>query len=140
MLGEVVRRAVTRIVEGVAEVVSENDESWAILEGLLDNMIAAVLSDRAAWAVVVKEQRHLERASARALSRAHRLHVGEWVHALAEVRPDLSDAEARVVIHGVLGLTAPFAARFDSGVDDAQLAAILREMGLRVLRGATVAL
>ena len=139
LLGEVVKRAITRVVEGVAEVVSENDESWPVLEGLLDNMISAVLSDRAAWAVVVREQRHLERGPARALNRAHRLHVDEWTHALAEVRPDLSDSEARVVIHGVLGLTAPFAARFESGVDDAQLAAILREMGLRVLRGATVA-
>lgn len=135
LLGEVVKRATERVVEGVADVVAHADDSWAVLEGLIDNMVAAVLSDRAAWAVVVREQRHLDAASRRVLGRAHRLHIEEWVAAMSDVRPDLSDAEVRVVVHGVLGLVAPFAGRA-SGISDERLAEVLREMGLRVLRGA----
>jgi AcrR family transcriptional regulator len=134
VLGEVVLRALARVVESVADVVSEADDEWALLEGLIDNMIRSVMADRAAWAVVVGEQRHLDPDTSRALARAHRLHVEEWVHALSRVRPDLPDAEARVVVHGVLGVVAPFAVRYDAGLGDERLAELLRAMALRILQ------
>ena len=130
VLGEVVRRAVERVVEGVAEVVDDGADDWQVLDGLVRNMLAAVLADRAAWSVVVREQRHLDPAAARVLSRAHRLHVEEWVHALAGGRPDLTDAEVRVIVHGVLGVTAPFAARYDAGLDRDQTTAILHDTAM----------
>ena len=136
VLGEVVRRAIEQVVEGVADVVSEADTSWELLGGLIDNMVRVVLRDPASWAVVVREQRHLDPTTRRGLGRAHRLHVEEWVHALSQVRPDLSDAEVRVMVHGVLGVTAPFSARFDSGIDDDRLASMLHDMAMRVLREA----
>jgi len=139
VLGEVVRRALGRVVEGVADVVSTRDEGWAVLEGLIDNMLRSVLADRAAWTVVVREQRHLDPAGRHALGRAHRLHVEEWVHALAQVRPELPEAEARLVVHGVLGVVAPFAVRYDPGLDDDRLAEVLRAMALRILRETTPA-
>jgi AcrR family transcriptional regulator len=134
VLGEVVRRALARVVEGVADVVTETEDPWDVLEGLIDNMLRSVLADRAAWGVVVREQNHLDPAGRRALGRAHRLHVEEWVHAIAQVRPELPEAEIRVVVHGVLGVVAPFSVRYDPGLDDDQLAELLRDMALRILR------
>ncbi len=136
LLHEVVRRSVERVVRGVADVVHERAAPWDVLEGLVDNMIDAVLEDRAGWAVVVREQRHLAPTPARALTRAHRLHVDEWVHALAQVRPDLDEADARVVVHGVLGLTTPLASRYDSGLEDQRIRTILHDMAMEVLRRA----
>ena len=136
LLGEVVERAVDRVVDGVAEVVAEADTDWEVLEGLARNMISAVMADRAAWAVVVREQRHLEPAAKRAFLRAHRLHVEEWVHALSGARPDLSDAEVRVIVHGVLGAAAPLGARDEQGIDRQRTAELLQSTVMAILRGA----
>jgi len=136
VLGEVVRRAVERVVDGVADVVDDGADDWAVLEGLVRNMISAVLDDRAAWAVVVREQRHLDPAAQRVLGRAHRLHVEEWVHALSGARPDLTDAEVRVIVHGVLGVAAPFAARYDTGLAADQTAELLQATAMAILRHA----
>jgi AcrR family transcriptional regulator len=134
VLNEVVRRAVEKVVAGVAKVVEENDTDWQVLEGLVRNMITSVLDDRAGWAVVVREQRHLDPAAKRALGRAHRLHLEEWVHALSSARPDLTDPEVRVIVHGVLGVAAPFAARYDAGLDRAHTEELLQATAMAVLR------
>ncbi len=134
LLGEVVRRAIDPVLEGVADVVAEADSDWAVLEGLVHNMVEAVLDDRAAWAVVVREQRHLDLTARRALGRAHRMHTEEWVHALAGARPDLTDQEARVIVHGVLGVVAPFAIREDAGPGRARTAELVETSAMAVLR------
>jgi AcrR family transcriptional regulator len=137
VLDEVVRRAVEKVVAGVADVVDEGDTDWDVLEGLVRNMITSVLDDRAGWAVVVREQRHLEPDAQRGLARAHRLHIEEWVHALSSARPDLTDAEVRVIVHGVLGVTAPFAVRYDAGLERARTEELLRDTAMAVLRETT---
>jgi AcrR family transcriptional regulator len=134
VLGEVVRRAVVKVVAGVAEVVDEGRTDWEVLEGLVRNMITSVLVDRTGWAVVVREQRHLDPAEQRGLARAHRLHLEEWVHALSGARPDLTDAEVRVIVHGVLGVAAPFAVRYDGGLDRARTEQLLQSAAMAVLR------
>jgi AcrR family transcriptional regulator len=134
VLGEVVRRAVERVVAGVADVVEAGATDWEVLDGLVRNMITSVLDDRVGWAVVVREQRHLEPAARRGLARAHRLHVEEWVHALSGARPDLTDAEVRVIVHGVLGVAAPFAVRYDAGLERARTEELLHASAMAVLR------
>ena len=139
VLDEVVRRTVDRVVAGVAEVVAEGATDWEVLDGLVRNMITSVLDDRAGWAVVVREQRHLEPSARRALARAHRLHTEEWVHALCGARPDLSEAEVRVMVHGVLGVAAPFAVRYDADLERARTEELLHAAAMAVLRSATPA-
>jgi AcrR family transcriptional regulator len=134
LLAEVVDRAVEQVVGNVPAVVEAAGSDWEVLEGLVRNMITSVMADRAAWAVVVREQRHLDPAAKRKLARAHRFHVEEWAHALAEARPDLSDAEIRVIVHGVLGATAPYAAREGSGVSDERTVELLQASAMAILR------
>jgi AcrR family transcriptional regulator len=134
LLSEVIRRALAEVVSGVDDVVGSSDDPWVVLDALVQNLARSVLADRAAWAVLVRERRHLDPATARTLGRAHRLHVEEWVHALAQARPDLSDGDVRVMVHGVIGMAAPFAARYDSGLDADHVVALLTEIGLRMLR------
>jgi AcrR family transcriptional regulator len=134
VLGEVVRRAVDQVLEGVSAVVARADSDWEVLEGLVRNMVDHVLDDRAAWAVVVREQRHLDPAAQRALGKAHRLHIEEWVHALSGARPDLADAEVRVLVHGVLGVVAPFAIRAQDGPSRARTAELVTGSAMAVLR------
>jgi AcrR family transcriptional regulator len=136
VLGEIVQRALVQVLDGVDRVRAATDDPTLVLTGLAENMVRTVLADRAAWAVVVQERRHLDPATARAFSRAHRLHVEEWVQALAELRPDLSDGQQRTIVHGVLGLAAPYATRYDPGLDDDRVVGLLVDASLRVLRTA----
>ena len=134
VLSEVVHRSVDKVVAGVAAVVDEGTTDWEVLEGLVANMITSVLDDRTGWAVVVREQRHLDPDAQRSLIRAHRLHLEEWVHALSSARPDLNDAEVRVIVHGVLGVTAPIAVRYDPGAGRARTEAVVQATAMAVLR------
>ena len=134
VLSEVVQRAVDKVVAGVAEVVDAGATDWDVLEGLVRNMITSVLDDRTGWSVVVREQRHLDPISQRGLARAHRLHIEEWVHALSSARPDLTDAEVRVIVHGVIGLAAPFAVRYDAGLERGRTEELLQAAAMAVLR------
>jgi AcrR family transcriptional regulator len=134
VLGEVVRRAVDDVVHGVTDVVGGSQSDWDVLEGLVRNMVDHVLEDQAAWAVVVREQRHLDPTSQRALGRAHRQHIEEWVHALAGARPNLTDDEVRVIVHGVLGVVAPFALRPQDGPSRRRTTELVTSSALAVLR------
>jgi AcrR family transcriptional regulator len=134
VLGEVVRRAVDDVLRGVTSVVGDGRSDWDVLEGLVRNMVDHVLEDQAAWAVVVREQRHLDPTSQRALGRAHRQHIEEWVHALAGARPDLADDEVRVIVHGVLGVVAPFALRPQDGPARARTTQLVTASAMAVLR------
>lgn len=136
VLAEVVGRAVDAVVAGVPDVVAAGSDEWEVLEGLVDNMLHAVLDDREAWAVVVREQRHLDPASQRALGRAHRLHLDAWATALSSARPDLTDEEVRVVVAGVLGVVTPFALRAGAPPGRERMAAILRDAALAIMRHA----
>jgi hypothetical protein len=136
VLAEVVGRAVDGLVAGVAGVVDAGETDWDVLEGLVDNMLRTVLDDREAWAVVVREQRHLDRSSQRSLGRAHRLHLEAWERALAAARPDLDEEEVRVVVAGVIGVVTPFALRAGAPPGRERTAAMLRETALAILRHA----
>lgn len=134
VLSAVAIEAIERILAGVAEIVDDESDPAAILAALARNVIEEIVADPASWSVVISEQRHLEPASAQILTRAHRLHIEEWVHVLSQLRPDLSEDEMRTMVHCVFGLTVATAGRGRSGLDDAHLVEILVDMTLRVLR------
>ena len=56
------------------------------------------------------------------------------MHALSQARPELSEGEVRVMVQGVIGVAAPFAARYDSGLDEDRVVALLTELSLRMLQ------
>ena len=136
VLAEVVQRTVDGVVDGIPAVVERGPDGWSVLEGLVDNMLDQVLDDREGWAVVVREQRHLDKPSQRALARAHRRHLDAWARAVAAVRPDLTAEQVRVVVQGVFGVVTPFALRPGSPAGRERMAATLRATAMAILRHA----
>lgn len=132
VLATVIRRAVEPLAARVAGIVSEPRPPDETLAALVDNLVSSVVSDPEAYAVMAQEQHHLDDHTLRALRRAHRLHVEEWVHALQQLHPDLSDGEARTITHGVLGLltTVPGTEFRGTGV---HTAALLASMAMIIL-------
>jgi AcrR family transcriptional regulator len=90
----------------IPEIVASSSSPRETLERLARNNAKASLANPAMAAVIITERRHLARDARARLNRMIRLRVEEWVHALQQLRPELSDAEARVMVFGVFSLLA----------------------------------
>jgi AcrR family transcriptional regulator len=91
-------------LEQAHEIVRDASSPMNALEGLVE-LYLGLLIDNPALAHVGLVERHTLPPDTRAtMERVERLHFEEWVHALVQVRPELSDTEARVMVHAVNGL------------------------------------
>lgn len=133
VLNEVITRRIEDLLAGVADVVDGALSPEEVLRGLVHNIIDAVLADRAAWAVLTREHRHLDRSSRMKLNRAHRLHTDEWIHALGQVRPELAGDEVSTIVHGAFGVAASITHRIVADVSDEAVAGALGEASMRIL-------
>jgi hypothetical protein len=78
------------------------------------------------------ERRTLSAETRATMDRLERLHLEEWLHALLQLRPQLSDAEARVMIRAVHGL-AVAAIVYRSGIERAALVELVVAMTMKAL-------
>lgn len=85
-----------RIVE------SEQDLKLA-LNRLIDGQVEFVVADRELAQVYHNEINNLPEDDSRRLRRKQRMYIEEWVHLLDELRDDLTDADARAVVHAAIG-------------------------------------
>ena len=133
---EILTAAITectdQILAKVHDIVEESTSPEATLERLARNFIRSVLNDPALASIVVNEVRILAPPLRAAVERAFRLHTEEWVHALSQIRPELSDGELRVLIVGAFGLFESMT-QFDSGLDGAAVEELLVSMAMHGL-------
>jgi AcrR family transcriptional regulator len=102
------------------------------LEGLV-RLYAEVIAANPALAFVGMYERRTLSAETRAtMDRLERLHLEEWLHALLQLRPQLSDAEARVMIRAVHGLGVA-AIVYRSGMERAALVELVVDMTMKAL-------
>jgi hypothetical protein len=79
-----------------------------------------------------QEVHTLPEADRRRLRRMQRHYVEEWVHALRELRPELSDAPARGRVHAAIGAIQS-AVTWNAGLPREELGALLTECAGRCL-------
>jgi AcrR family transcriptional regulator len=102
------------------------------LEGLV-RLYVEVIATNPALAFVGRYERRTLSAETRAtMDRLERLHLEEWLHALLQLRPHLSDAEARVMLRGVHGM-AVAAIVYRSGMERAALVDLVIDMTMKAL-------
>jgi AcrR family transcriptional regulator len=133
ILVEVIESWMTPLMEGVEEISAAGLAPVEELERLIDNFVNAAVESPAAYAVMARERQNLPKDERRAIDRAHRRHVEEWVRVIREVHPKLSDDEARTLVHGVFGLATPAAVRHPQ-VKGEELGALVRAMATEVSR------
>jgi AcrR family transcriptional regulator len=73
------------------------------LDLLIADQVQFVVGDRALARVYHLEINHLPADDRSRLRRKQRLYLEEWVHVLAPLRPELTDAELRVAVHAAVG-------------------------------------
>lgn len=82
-------------------------DTVADLGSALDQLIAGqvefVVGDRKLAQVYYNEINNLPDEDRRRLRRKQRLYLEEWVHLVNEMRADLTDTEARTVVHAAIG-------------------------------------
>lgn len=131
VLRAVVQRAVEQVVGGVDDIVQTTTIEER-LPALVDNLVGGILENRALGSVMFQEASRLDPEMREFVERAHRLHVAEWAHALAVLRPELSDAERVTLVQLVYGSILA-GANYAGGLDDQRLAALLRSAAMAIL-------
>lgn len=122
-----IRAAVTRSLENARRIVETTDSPEQALEDLIGNFVDGLLLSRAVSSVVMRERHALAPATRRWVDRAERLHVEEWVHVLSQLRTDLSDGEARMMVHAALWMCLSVT-YYESGIDPAREGDVLKRM------------
>ena len=88
----------------VDEVLNEDTPPLVTLERLIDAAIELQLRNGNLRDVFVQSYRSLDDDARRRVARIERVRTAEWAHVLLEVRPGLTDEEARAAVYMVDGM------------------------------------
>ncbi|HEY3750833.1 MAG TPA: TetR/AcrR family transcriptional regulator [Pseudonocardiaceae bacterium] len=129
-------RVIDDLSRDAGEIVTSRDEPEAVLRKLIRGQVAFVLTDRTLAQVYHNEITNLPSDDRHRLRRKQRMYLEEWVHVLAVLRPDMSDAELRALAHAAIG-GIQSTLFYQSGLPEEQLAELLCAAAEAVLFSAT---
>ena len=109
----------------VDEVLDEDTPPVVTLERLIDGAIALQLRNGNLRDVFVRGYRYLDDDARRRVARIERVRTAEWVHVLCEVRPGLSEEEARAAVTMVDGMLRSITTL---SMDQERLARVMKDM------------
>jgi AcrR family transcriptional regulator len=114
------------------EIVRSASTQMEVLRGLVDLFVETTIEHPALAHLALFERRTLPAGTRSTMERAERLYFEEWVHALTQVRRGLTDAEARVMVHGASGIGF-LSATYRSGLPMETLKPLVRDMMMNAL-------
>lgn len=114
LLAAAFRRAAERVSGAVGPAVATAASPEAALTTLIDQYVAGSFAERALTYVYFTEFQHVPTEERTVLRNIQRLSVEEWARLLREVRPELSPAEARFLIHAAFALVVDLGRAFDN--------------------------
>lgn len=129
-------RAIDRLLGDTQRIVHEAPDLRAALARMVAGQVDFVISDREVAIVYHNEIHNLPADDRRRLRRKQRLYLEEWVHVLRELRVELGDTEARVIVHAAIGAIQSTLFH-TSGLADGQLRRLLTDAAHAVLLGET---
>ena len=127
LLSVLLEEAVTLWAATVDEILSEDTPPEVTLERLVDAAVALELRNGSLRTVPGEEFRLLGDDVRRRLARMDRVIVAEWVHLLCEVRPGLTDEEARAAVLMFEGMLRSVSS-MRTTMDQDRLAAVMKSM------------
>jgi AcrR family transcriptional regulator len=132
LLAELIEEAAITWRVTVDTVLSENAPPLTTLEHLIDAAVDLELRNGNLRAVFHQERRTLDDSARRRLARIDRVTMAEWVHLLCEVRPSLTDEDARVAVVMIDGMLRAVSTMHTS-VEPQRIARVIKEMALGAL-------
>ncbi len=125
LLSVLIEEAAIQWRETVDEVLDEDAPPVVTLERLIDGAIALQLKNGNLRDVFVRGYRFLDDDARRRVARIERVRTAEWVHVLCEVRPGLSEEEARAAVTMVDGMLRSITTL---SMDRERLARVMKDM------------
>lgn len=132
LLAALMERAVARHEDIVRRALELSGSPLEALEAIVTYSAEALVENRDLSATYFQEIRNLAEKDRARLGRLQRLLIEEWVHMLSQVRPGLTDGEARLTVRAVGGLLNSLAF-YHSDMDPARLQIILARMAMGAL-------
>lgn len=120
------------LLANARKVAAEVTDPREALEAMVDFHIARVLENIASTLVFFKNEHNLPEEERHRMRRLMRLYAEEWIGLVARLRPELSDAQTRVLTHAVFSMINSVPT-FNSGLDPDTLAATVRTAALNAL-------
>ena len=128
-------RSIERQLEEITAIADGAADPEVALSAMVLHHLRFALEDRDHLTTWQEEFRSLPPEDAWRLRRVQRLYVEEWVQIVGEIRPDLSDGEARAAVHATLALLQS-TTEYKSGLPGDALAPLLASMALAALQAA----
>lgn len=100
LLAAIIERAITRHEELVNQARAHQGTPLDALVNLVTDSARVIVENREISALYFQEMRNLAPEDRVRLARQQRLLITEWIHLVVQVRPELSEEEARVVVQG----------------------------------------
>jgi AcrR family transcriptional regulator len=113
----------------VDDVLNRDTPPLVTLENLIDAAVVLQLQNGTLRTVYQQEFRLLDEDDRRRVARIDRVTMAEWVHLLCEVRPGITDEEARAAVMMVDGLLRSVSS-IHTSMDRERLAAVMRDMAM----------
>ncbi|MFE3546042.1 TetR/AcrR family transcriptional regulator [Nocardia sp. NPDC059177] len=104
ILAAAFRRAADRVSGAIGRAVASTADSGAALDQLIGQFVADTFDERALAVVYYAEFGHVPVEERAVLRNIQRLSVQEWARLVREVRPTLSAAEARFLVHAAFAM------------------------------------
>lgn len=120
------------LLTNARKVAAEVTDPREALEAMVDFHIARVLENAASTLVFFKNEHNVPDEERHRMRRLMRLYAEEWIGLVARLRPELSDAQTRVLTHAVFSMINSVPT-FNSGLDPDTLAATVRTAALNAL-------
>ena len=129
VLASLFERVIDALLERASTIVDQARDEREALTGLVADHVSLVINDRELAIVYYRELHNLSDEQRRRLRRKQRLYLEEWVHVVAELRPELDEADVRAVVHGAIGAIQSILHYRDTGLPPERVAARLAAMG-----------
>ncbi|MGW4632247.1 TetR/AcrR family transcriptional regulator [Nocardia sp. NPDC004415] len=104
ILAAAFRRAADRVSGAIGRAVAGTSDSGAALDQLIEQFVADTFDERALAVVYYAEFGHVPAEERAVLRNIQRLSVQEWARLVRDVRPALSAAEARFLVHAAFAM------------------------------------
>lgn len=114
LLAAAFRRAADRVSSAIGPAVSATNDPEAALVSLIDQYVDGSFAERSLTFVYYTEFQHVPPEERTSLRNIQRVSVAEWARLLCEVRPDLSAAQARFLVHAAFALVVDLGRAFGS--------------------------
>jgi AcrR family transcriptional regulator len=131
-------QVMARLLENAARIVASGRDEVLVLEALVADQVAFAVDDRYLVRLYQREVHTLPESDRRRLRRLQRHYVEEWVHVLAGLRPELTDGEARAIVHAAIGAIQSVAT-YNSGLPPDQQQTLLTSAAYSCLRAPVTA-